>query len=143
MAAGEITSAEAAEAMRPIQLFLETLVLRWRKIALTRWWSESGVEMPVIRGLQALGKFRDDMGGVTHVSRTPTRRIGDCLQHAVGLPEAGRPTKTGLSKNPAITLAEAGVDKNLAHQARKFAALPGDNFEALVGRHEEAASPIS
>lgn len=28
MAAGEITSAEAAEAMRPIQLFLETLVLR-------------------------------------------------------------------------------------------------------------------
>jgi|HubBroStandDraft_6_1064221.scaffolds.fasta_scaffold2221303_1 hypothetical protein len=99
--------------------------------------------MPVIRGLQALGKFRDDMGGVTHVSRTPTRRIGDCLQHAVGLPEAGRPTKTGLSKNPAITLAEIGVDKNLAHQARKFAALLGDNFEALVERHEEAASPIS
>ena len=28
MAAGEITGAEAAEAMRPIQLFLETLVLR-------------------------------------------------------------------------------------------------------------------
>jgi hypothetical protein len=28
MAAGEITSAEAAEAMRPIQLFFETLVLR-------------------------------------------------------------------------------------------------------------------
>ena len=36
------------------------------------------------------------------------------------------PQKTGLSKNPAITLAEIGVDKNLAHQARKFAALPGD-----------------
>jgi hypothetical protein len=34
--------------------------------------------------------------------------------------------KTGLSKNPAITLAEIGVDKNLAHQARKFAALPSD-----------------
>ena len=28
MAAGEITGAEVAEAMRPIQLFLETLVLR-------------------------------------------------------------------------------------------------------------------
>jgi hypothetical protein len=99
--------------------------------------------MPIIRGLQALGKFRDDKGGVMHVSRTLTRRIGDCLQHAVGLPEAGRPTKTGLSKNPAITLAEIGVDKNLAHQARKFAALPGDKFEALVERHEEAASLIS
>jgi hypothetical protein len=58
--------------------------------------------MPIIRGLQALGKFRDDMGGVTHVSRTLTRRIGDCLQHAVGLPEAR-----------VITLAEIGVDKNL------------------------------
>jgi hypothetical protein len=37
MAAGEITGAEAAEAMRPIRLFLETLVVEMRKIALQRW----------------------------------------------------------------------------------------------------------
>jgi hypothetical protein len=40
----------------------------------------------------------------------------------------------GLSSNPRITLAEIGIDKNLAHQARKFAALPEAKFEALVGR---------
>jgi len=61
----------------------------------------------------------------------------------VGLSEGGRPTKTGLSKNTVITLAEIGVDKNLAHQARKFAALPEAKFEALVERHEEAVSSIS
>ena len=42
--------------------------------------------------------------------------------------------KRGLSKNPRITLAEIGVDKNLAHEARKFAALPEEKFEALVDR---------
>jgi hypothetical protein len=35
-------------------------------------------------------------------------------------------------KPGAITLAEIGIDKNLAHQARKFAALPEEKFEALV-----------
>jgi hypothetical protein len=52
------------------------------------------------------------------------------------------PQKPGYQKTWAITLAEICVDKNLAHQARKFAALAGDKFEALVERHEEAASPI-
>jgi hypothetical protein len=102
------------------------------------------VEMPVIRGLQALRKFRDGMGGVTHVSRTPTRRIGDCLRHAVGLPEAGRSTKNRVIKKPGYHPRRDWCrQKNLAHQARKYAALPGDKFEALVERHEEAASPIS
>ena len=53
------------------------------------------------------------------------------------------PQKPGYQKTWAITLAEICIDKNLAHQARKFAALPGDKFEALVERHEEAASRIT
>jgi hypothetical protein len=36
-----------------------------------------------------------------------------------------------------------GPTEELQKQARKFAALPGDKFEALVERHEEAASLIS
>jgi hypothetical protein len=44
----------------------------------------------------------------------------------VGLAPAGRP-KIGLSENPISkppTLAEAGIDKNLANKARKLAAMP-------------------
>lgn len=71
-----------------------------------------------------------------------TRRLGEIIEaqrKTVGLAKAGRPAKIGLSKNPNITLSEIGVDKNLAHQARKFAAMPEDKFEALVGRRAEAA----
>jgi hypothetical protein len=64
----------------------------------------------------------------------------EAQRKVLGLSEGGRPTKTGLSKNPVITLAEIGVDKNLAHQARKFAALPEAKFEALVERYEEQPS---
>jgi hypothetical protein len=51
-----------------------------------------------------------------------TRRLGEVMEaqrKTVGLAKSGRPTKIGLSKNPNITLAEIGVDKNLAHQARR------------------------
>ena len=40
-----------------------------------------------------------------------------------------------------ITLAEAGIDKYLAHQARKFAALTEEKFEVLIG-HAEAAVAV-
>jgi hypothetical protein len=62
------------------------------------------------------------------------RRLGEIMEaqrKTVGLSEGGRRTKTGLSKNPVITLAEIGVDKNLAHQARKFAALPEANSRGV------------
>ena len=54
-------------------------------------------------------------------------------------------TRRGLSKNPRgdITLAEAGIDKNPAKQARKFAVLPAEEeFEDLVGRRAEAGHPL-
>jgi hypothetical protein len=66
----------------------------------------------------------------------------DAQRKAVGLAK-GAAEKRGVSDTPRITLAEAGIDKNLAKQARKFAALPEDKFEALVERRAEAASSIS
>ena len=68
------------------------------------------------------------------------RRIGQMMQEqkkTVGLNAGtagrGRPKKGGLSKNPPKkdahpTLAEAGIDKNLAHKARKAAAKSDDAF---------------
>ena len=56
-----------------------------------------------------------------------------------GYREGGRPTKTGYQKPQLSLFTEVGIDKNLAKQARKFAALPEAKFEALVVRHAEAA----
>jgi hypothetical protein len=72
------------------------------------------------------------------------RRIGQMMQEqkkTVGLNPGtagrGRPTKGGFSKNPPKkdarpTLAEAGIDKNLAHKARKAAAKSEDEFAKEV-----------
>jgi hypothetical protein len=70
------------------------------------------------------------------------RRLGELMQaqaDTVGVNTGGRP-KTGLEKNPVSTrvaekpasLAEAGIDKNLAHRARTYAAVPEQKFEKLL-----------
>jgi hypothetical protein len=38
-------------------------------------------------------------------------------KETVGLNEGGRPSKTGLSETPVLTLASQGIDKNLANRA--------------------------
>jgi hypothetical protein len=64
-----------------------------------------------------------------------TRRIGEMMgeqKDTVGFNEGGRP-KTGLSENPVLlkpTLASQDIDKNLAQQAREFAAIP--DFEDVL-----------
>lgn len=80
------------------------------------------------------------------------RRLGEIIQlqkQTVGLNAGGRPAKTGVQKTPVSpsrdhgsqaaerpqklpTLAEAGIDKNLAKHARQLAALPVDEFEEIV-----------
>jgi hypothetical protein len=57
------------------------------------------------------------------------RPVGEMMaaqKATVGLSEGGRP-KTGLSENPVSkpTLAEAGIDKNLANRARVRADISG------------------
>jgi hypothetical protein len=66
------------------------------------------------------------------------RRLGEMMQaqkETVGLNQGGRP-KTGVSETPVsekpATLAEAGVDKNLAKKARKEAAKSKEQFEEDV-----------
>ena len=84
------------------------------------------------------------------------RRIGQMMQEqkkTVGLNTGaagrGRPRKGGLSKNPPKkdarpTLAEAGIDKNLAHKARKAAAKSEDEFaEEVEAKRAEAREPPS
>jgi hypothetical protein len=65
------------------------------------------------------------------------RRLGQMMKEqkkTVGLNSGGRP-KTGLSDNPVSfkpTLAEAGIDKNLAHRARGLAAMSEKEFKEQV-----------
>jgi hypothetical protein len=62
------------------------------------------------------------------------RKLGQLMQaqkETVGLNKGGRP-KTGFVENPVSskpTLAEAGINKNLAQRARTAAAMPASDFE--------------
>jgi hypothetical protein len=62
------------------------------------------------------------------------RKLGQLMQaqkETVGLNKGGRP-QTRFVENPVSskpTLAEAGIDKNLAHRARTAAAMPASDFE--------------
>jgi DNA N-6-adenine-methyltransferase (Dam) len=71
-----------------------------------------------------------------------TRRIGALIElQRVKFGLAKPPgKKIGLSKNPISSLpslAQAGIDKNLAHLARKFFTFPEADFDALLVSDEE------
>jgi DNA N-6-adenine-methyltransferase (Dam) len=77
------------------------------------------------------------------VRKRAERRAGELIAEqrktvglAKGSERGGRKRKIdGLRHNPTnirATLAEAGIDKNLADRARKAAALPADDFEAEI-----------
>lgn len=71
------------------------------------------------------------------------RRLGELMaaQKAEHGTAQGRRTDLGFSEtqvgSAAITLAESGIDKNLADRARKFAAIPEDEFDHIVGDWRE------
>jgi hypothetical protein len=61
----------------------------------------------------------------------------DKLRKAGLLAKGGQPhqrNSTGSVKDPVATLAEQGVDKNLADRARKAAAMTEKQFEAAIAR---------
>jgi N6-adenosine-specific RNA methylase IME4 len=63
----------------------------------------------------------------------------------VGLAKGGTPYKsTGLAKSPVEkpTLAEAGIDKNLAHEGRKLGALSDQEFEKAISTARDAVGSI-
>lgn len=76
------------------------------------------------------------------------RRLGELMEAqraTAGFHDGGRP-KTGLKSNPVsqedtpATLAEAGIDKNLAHRARTYAAVPSEKFEELLDKKRRRES---
>jgi phage N-6-adenine-methyltransferase len=65
------------------------------------------------------------------------RRIGELMEaQKPFMNEGGRPSeKTGSKTDPvskAPTLSEAGIDKHLADRARKYAAVPAQEFEEIL-----------
>jgi len=74
------------------------------------------------------------------------RRLGELMSaqgETVG--KAAGQLRRGLESNPREptappTLAEAGIDKNLAHRARSYAAVPSEKFEELLSRKRRRES---
>lgn len=66
------------------------------------------------------------------------RRLGQMMddqKRTRGLSKGGRPAKTGSKSDPVskpVSLAEAGIDKHLADNARKWASMSEEEFEAIV-----------
>ena len=67
-----------------------------------------------------------------------TRRVDQlrvAQKETFGLAKGGRPRKTGLADNPVsapATLAESGINKNLANEGRKLGALTEPEFEDAI-----------
>lgn len=57
---------------------------------------------------------------------------GQTVGKAKGAAEAGTSRGTTRVENKPASLAEAGIDKNLAHRARTYAAVPAEKFEDLL-----------
>lgn len=76
------------------------------------------------------------------------RRIGELMQaqrETVGLNSGGGDRKSDRRvedkpTDPRPTLAEAGIDKNLADRARKYAAVPADEWDRELGEWRERVS---
>jgi hypothetical protein len=84
----------------------------------------------------------------TEIRLRAERRLGEMMADQPKAP-AGRPPKEeiGFSENPifspekSMTLADAGIDKNLAHRARTAASMSPEQFEAKVA--DAKASAVS
>jgi hypothetical protein len=83
----------------------------------------------------------------TEIRLRAERRLGEMMieqPKAKGgtEPGVGRRGNAGLQEtriDAPITLAQAGIDKNLAHRARKAAALSEEQFEEKISRAKQAA----
>lgn len=74
------------------------------------------------------------------------RRLGELMAaQAATVGKAQGQLRRGLDSNPREetdppTLAEAGIDKNLAHRARTYAAVPEEKFEDLLDKKRQRES---
>jgi N6-adenosine-specific RNA methylase IME4 len=91
-----------------------------------------------IRAYARMAKDKQLEIDATEIRARATRRIGEFMAEQPKAP-AGRKPKIGLDKNP-ITLADAGIDKNLAHAARQLAGMPEEDFEETLSAWREHVS---
>lgn len=78
------------------------------------------------------------------VKMKATRRLHELIEAQkvlVGLSKGGRPSKTGFSKNP-VSLTDAGIDKNIAHQARTLGRLTDKQFDAVVKEARDSVNRV-
>ena len=76
------------------------------------------------------------------------RRLGELMQGAArtfgkAKPPGANQYKDRVATKPEAppTLAEAGIDKNLAHRARSLAAVPAEKFEELLHEKRHRGNP--
>jgi len=98
-------------------------------------------------------KNKDLEADAVEIRMRATRRLGEMMAQQPKAPNAGeqrkqgilgnqyQPSDTGLEKTH-ITLNEAGIDKNLAHQARTLHTLSSEQFENAVTRSREAVQRV-
>jgi N6-adenosine-specific RNA methylase IME4 len=90
--------------------------------------------------------------GAVELKRRAVRRIGELMEaqrRTVGLAKGGQPHQrknksTGVSDTPVeATLSEAGIDKNLAKDARRANGTPKDQYDAETERLKQIAAAVA
>lgn len=92
-----------------------------------------------MRAAARIAKNKQAEIDMTEIRFRAERRLGEMMaaqREANGFSAGGRPSeKTGSQTDPVSappTLAEAGIDKHLADRARKFAAIPEQEFNSTI-----------
>jgi hypothetical protein len=96
------------------------------------------------RAYAKMAKNRNLEADAFEIRKRAERRLGNMMQalrETVGLATPGgamRPEHRVVRKPDAIpTLAEAGIDKNLANRARSAAGVPAEEFEEIINQGRE------
>lgn len=103
-----------------------------------------------MRAYSRQAKNRELEADAVEIRMRATRRLDDLIEaqrQSVGLNRGARGSVvTGLRRNPVKddrpTLAEAGVDKNLAHHARMRGSMSEDKFEEAVSDARRAVTRV-
>jgi hypothetical protein len=88
-------------------------------------------------------KNRDLEADAVEIRMRATRRLHELVEaqrETVGLNAGARGVGTAVRVDEKPTLAEQGIDKNLAHQARTLGRLSGESFEEAVADAREAVT---
>jgi hypothetical protein len=78
-------------------------------------------------------------GSVTSTNKDKNRVPPRPSFSAGGKNRGGRPRKDGTRADNSATLAELGINKRVADDARLYASVPDDVFEAALDRRQEIA----